>query len=56
MDGDKVVYLGGGRFGIVHFDNGQDLKNFQVRKTIQWEEKDKRASWRREVSDLYSST
>ncbi len=56
MEGDKVVYLGGGRFGVVHFENGQDPKNFQVRKTIQWEEKDKRASWRRDVSDLYSST
>jgi len=56
MDGDKVVYLGGGRFGVVHFENNQDPKNFQVRKTIQWEEKDKRAPWRRDVSDLYSST
>jgi hypothetical protein len=56
MDGDKVVYLGGGRFGVVHFENNQEPKNFQVRKTIQWEEKDKRAPWRRDVSDLYWST
>jgi len=55
-EGEKVVYLGGGRFGVVAFENPSDLKRFRVRKTIQWEEKDKRADWRRDVSDLYSST
>ncbi len=55
-DGEKIVYLGGGRFGVVLFENPSDLKHFRVRKLIQWEEKEKRADWRREVSDLYSAT
>jgi len=55
-EGEKVVYLGGGRFGVVAFENPGDLKRFRVRKTIQWEEKDKRADWRRLVTDLYSAT
>jgi len=55
-EGDKVVYIGGGRFGIIHFDSANDLKKFQIKKTVQWEEKDKRASWRRDVADQYSST
>lgn len=55
-EGEKIVYLGGGRFGVVHFDNPSDLKHFRVRKTLQWEEKEKRADWRRTVTDLYSST
>lgn len=55
-EGEKVVYLGGGRFGVVLFENPGDLKRFRVRKIIQWEEKDKRADWRRLVTDLYSAT
>ena len=55
-EGEKVVYLGGGRFGVVQFETPGDTKRFRVRKTLQWEEKDKRAEWRRQVADLYSTT
>jgi hypothetical protein len=55
-EGDKVVYIGGGRFGIVHFDNPNDLKRFQIKKMVQWEEKEKRSPWRKEVADQYSAT
>lgn len=55
-EGEKIVYLGGGRFGVVLFENPGDLKRFRVKKTIQWEEKDKRADWRRQVTDLFSAT
>lgn len=55
-EGEKVVYLGGGRFGVVQFDNPGDAKRFRVKKTLQWEEKDKRAEWRRSVADLFSAT
>jgi hypothetical protein len=55
-EGEKVVYLGGGRFGVVQFDNPGDAKRFRVKKTVQWEEKEKRADWRRQVADLYSAT
>lgn len=55
-EGDKVIYIGGGRFGVVHFDNPNDPKRFQIKKTVQWEEKEKRSPWRREVADQYSAT
>ncbi len=55
-EGDKVIYIGGGRFGVVHFENPNDLKRFQIRKTVQWEEKEKRSPWRRDVADQYSAT
>jgi hypothetical protein len=55
-EGDKVVYIGGGRFGVVHFDNPQDTRRFQIKKTIQWEEKDKRSEWRRTLADHFSTT
>lgn len=55
-DGDRVIYIGGGRFGVVHFDNPNDLKRFEIKKTVQWEEKEKRSPWRRDVADQYSTT
>jgi len=54
--GDSVVYIGGGRFGVVHFENPSDPKHFKILKTIQWEEKDKRSEWRKVIADHYSST
>jgi len=55
-EGDTITYIGGGRFGIVHFPNPSDQKRFQIKKVVQWEEKDKRASWRKTVADNYSTT
>ncbi len=55
-EGDKIVYIGGGRFGVVHFENPNDLKRFEIRKTVQWEEKEKRSPWRKDVADQYSAT
>jgi hypothetical protein len=55
-EGDRVIYIGGGRFGVVHFDNPNDLKRFQIKKTVQWEEKEKRSPWRKDVADQYSAT
>jgi hypothetical protein len=60
--GDTVTYIGGGRFGIVHFDGsefpgrGGDGKTFKIKKIIEWENKDDRAEWRSTVSDHYSVT
>lgn len=56
VEGERIVYLGGGRFGIVHFENPADPRRFRIVKTIQWEEKDKRATWRKTVADRYSAT
>lgn len=55
-ENEKVVYIGGGRFGVVHFENPNDPKRFQIKKMLQWEEKEKRSPWRRDVADQYSAT
>ena len=54
--GDFVSYIGGGRFGIVHFNNPGDPKKFTIKKVIEWENKDERPEWRSLVSDHYSVT
>jgi hypothetical protein len=60
--GDTVTYIGGGRFGIVHFSSsgipgrGGDGKVFKIKKIIEWENKDNRAEWRSTINDHYSVT
>jgi hypothetical protein len=54
--GDTVSYIGGGRFGVVHFNDSRDPQNFRIKKILEWENKDNRAEWRRSVSDHYSVT
>ena len=52
--GDVVAYIGGGRFGVVHFNNPGEIKRFSIKKVLEWENKDNRAEWRTIVSDHYS--
>ncbi|MDR2178207.1 MAG: hypothetical protein LBP20_09245 [Treponema sp.] len=65
--GDAVVYIGGGRFGIVHFpgmirDNSWSRKNsddydtrgFQIKKIVEWENKENRAPWRKNIEEHFS--
>jgi hypothetical protein len=54
--GDTVTYIGGGRFGVVHFANSHDTGNFRVKKIIEWEDKGNRAAWRQIVADHFSLT
>ncbi|AEF85617.1 conserved hypothetical protein [Treponema primitia ZAS-2] len=54
--GDTVTYIGGGRFGVVHFSNPQDPRNFTIKKIFEWEDKEHRADWRRSLADHYSIT
>jgi hypothetical protein len=54
--GDTVTYIGGGRFGVVHFDNPAESKNFTIKKILEWEDKEHRAEWRDSISDHYSVT
>ncbi len=51
---DKIIYIGQGRFGVVHFDNIHDTKHFNIKKIIDFESKEKKEVWREEMSDLYS--
>ncbi|MDR0730797.1 MAG: hypothetical protein LBF63_03950 [Treponema sp.] len=65
--GDAVVYIGGGRFGLVHFPgmgrdspwsrkNGDDYdaKGFQIKKIFEWESRENRAPWRKDIEDHFS--
>ncbi|GHV89271.1 hypothetical protein AGMMS50267_16310 [Spirochaetia bacterium] len=54
--GDVVAYIGGGRFGVVHYQNPQDTKNFKIKKIIEWEAKENRAGWRQPIADRFSTT
>jgi hypothetical protein len=54
--GDAVTYIGGGRFGVVHFNNPQDTRNFTIKKILEWENKEIRAGWRKTISEHYSET
>lgn len=54
--GDTVTYIGGGRFGIVRFENPHVPGKFKIKKIIEWEEKDKRVPWRSHIADHFSLT
>jgi hypothetical protein len=54
--GDVVTYIGGGRFGVVHFDNPHDHRKFSIKKIFEYEEKDARAEWRDILAARYSTT
>lgn len=47
---EKIVYLGGGSFGIVQSKNTNN-GHVSIRKRIQYEEKEKKIEWRRKESE-----
>ena len=53
-ENDKIAYIGQGRFAVLHYDNMRDQRHFTIKKVIEWEDRDKPAQWRAEVSGLYS--
>jgi hypothetical protein len=57
--GDVVSYIGGGRFGIVHFNEPAEKREkgaFTIKKILEWEDKENRAEWRGFIADHYSVT
>jgi hypothetical protein len=61
--GDTIAYIGGGRFGIVHFNDcsysRRDKSLFFIKKVFEWENTEKiedRPAWRILVRDHYSCT
>jgi hypothetical protein len=54
--GDMVSYIGGGRFGIIHFNNPPDTRDFMIKKIFEWENKENRSEWRVTISDHFSVT
>jgi hypothetical protein len=55
-NGDTVSYIGGGRFGIVHFNNPPDTRDFTIKKVLEWENKEIRSEWRVTMCDHFSVT
>ncbi len=51
---EKIIYIGQGRFAVVHFENPHDLRKFTINKIIDWEERDKLYEWRKAISGLYN--
>jgi hypothetical protein len=54
--GESIAYIGGGRFGIIHYAYPQNSGSFTIKKIVEWENKDSRAEWRGNISDHYSIT
>lgn len=51
---EKITYIGQGRFAVVYFPNIHDSRNFNIVRVIEWEAKDKKYSWRTELSEAFS--
>ena len=54
--GDVISYLGGGRFGIVHFGIAPNSQSFVIKKIFEWENKENRAEWREAISNQFLVT
>ncbi|MCL2215096.1 MAG: hypothetical protein FWC06_07810 [Treponema sp.] len=53
---EGICYIGSGRFGVVHYKNPPETKDFSIRKIYEWESKDNSSEWRRPISEYYSIT
>jgi len=53
---DSVCYIGGGRFGIIHYNNPPDMRDFTIKKIVEWEIKEKENEWRKPISEYFSLT
>jgi len=53
---DALCYIGGGRFGVIHYNNPPDVKDFTIKKIIEWEVKDNSNYWRMPISEYFSIT
>ena len=53
-ENEKIAYIGQGRFAVLHYENIRDQRHFTIKKIIEWESREQQASWREELSGLYS--
>ncbi|MDR0527643.1 MAG: hypothetical protein LBG79_07515 [Spirochaetaceae bacterium] len=54
-DGEQIAYIGGGRFGVIHFKHGHQ-RGFTIKKIIELEQTETRAEWRSDIADHFSIT
>ena len=49
QENEKIVYLGNGKFGVIHYDNNQN-KNFKILREIEYEEsREEKPDWRSQL-------
>ncbi len=53
-EGQKITYIGQGKFAVIFFENPHDLRKFTIVRTIEWEDHDATSEWRDEIAGLYS--
>jgi len=53
---ESICYIGGGRFGVIHYNNPPDMRDFTVKKILEWEVKEKVYEWRRPICEYFSLT
>lgn len=51
---ERVVYIGQGRFAVVFFENPVDTRKFKINRIIEWENRDKKEQWRKDISSRFS--
>ena len=51
---EKIADIGQGRFGVISYENPRDQRHFTIKKIIEWEDRDTKSEWRKEISELYS--
>lgn len=56
QDNEEILYMGGGNFAVVWFENPNIRKHFKIRKLIEWEVEGKTREWRQAIVKLGSST
>jgi len=53
---ESICYIGGGRFGVIRYNNPPDTRDFTIKKIFEWEVKDNNSDWRRPISEYFSIT
>ncbi len=53
-EGEKITYIGQGRFAVVSFPIPHDMRTFNIIRVIEWEPKYKTYPWREELTSAYS--
>ena len=55
--GDALGYIGGGRFGVIGFDDEQNpKKKIRIKKILEWENTETRSQWRTALCEHFSIT
>lgn len=53
-EGDKIAYIGQGRFAVLNYPNIRDVRTFSIKKIIEWEDRNEKPVWRNDMAELFS--